>query len=39
MLQIKNFISDECGPCTVYYPNDTVDFENINLEVIRSGRY
>ncbi|XP_031771217.1 cilia- and flagella-associated protein 206 isoform X2 [Apis florea] len=25
---------DECGPCTVYYPNDTVDFENINLEFL-----
>lgn len=39
MLQIKNFILDECGQCTIYYPNDTVDFENINLEVIWNVRY
>ncbi|CAK9824752.1 Cilia- and flagella-associated protein 206 [Anthophora retusa] len=24
----------ECGECTIYYPNETKDFENINLEFL-----
>ncbi|KOC59228.1 UPF0704 protein C6orf165 like protein [Habropoda laboriosa] len=24
----------ECGDCTIYYPNETKDFENINLEFL-----
>lgn len=32
--QTMGELIEECGPCTIYYPNTTVDFENINLEFL-----